>query len=60
MIEKKQKCDVAIVGAGVAGVCAAIASSRKGLKTIIIERHDFPGGVAVSAMNRFICGLYNP
>lgn len=59
MIEKKQKCDVAIVGAGVAGVCAAIASSRKGLKTIIIERHDFPGGVAVSAMNRFICGLYN-
>jgi len=59
MIEKKQKCDIAVVGAGVAGVCAAVASSRKGLKTIIIEKHDFPGGVAVSAMNRFICGLYN-
>ena len=59
MIQKKQKCDVAVIGAGVAGVCAAVASSRNGLKTVIIEKHDFPGGVAVSAMNRSICGLYN-
>ncbi|VAX38119.1 hypothetical protein MNBD_UNCLBAC01-1368 [hydrothermal vent metagenome] len=59
MIEQNQKCDVAIVGAGVAGVCAAVTASRNGLKTLLIEKHDFPGGVAVAGMNRFICGLYN-
>ena len=32
------KCDVLVVGAGPAGLGAAITSSKKGLKTILVEK----------------------
>lgn len=31
-------CDILVVGAGVAGLCSAIASARKGLNTVLIEK----------------------
>lgn len=42
--------DVAVVGGGPSGVCAAIAAARAGMKTVLLERHEYLGGVATAAM----------
>ena len=34
---QENKCDVLVVGAGPAGLGAAITSSKRGLKTILVE-----------------------
>lgn len=34
-------CDVCVVGGGPAGVCAAIAAARQGVKTILVEQGGF-------------------
>ena len=54
----KKKCDVLVVGAGVAGIGAAITSAQQGADTVLVEKNDFPGGTAVTGLHRFICGLY--
>ena len=51
-------CDVLIVGAGIAGVSAAISASRKGAKTILIEKNSYPGGTAIDCRLQQLCGLY--
>ena len=39
--------DVAVAGAGTAGVVAALAAARQGAKTILVERKGYPGGTVV-------------
>jgi len=51
-------CDVLVVGGGVAGVPAAVAASRAGARTVLVERESFFGGTGVTALHRYICGLY--
>jgi len=42
--------DVIVAGAGIAGVCSAIASAREGAKTILIDRYGFLGGMSTAGM----------
>ncbi len=40
--------DVVVIGAGNGGLAAATTASQKGLKTLMIEQHNLPGGFASS------------
>jgi hypothetical protein len=51
--------DVLVVGAGSAGIAAAVAAARKGASVVLLERHSFAGGKATGAEVGTICGLYN-
>ncbi|MCR5575730.1 MAG: NAD(P)/FAD-dependent oxidoreductase [Oscillospiraceae bacterium] len=42
------KFDVVVVGAGNAGMSAALQSQLLGFKTLLIEQHNLPGGAATS------------
>jgi thioredoxin reductase len=39
--------DVIVIGAGSAGLTAAANTSLRGLRSLVIEKHDFPGGLPV-------------
>lgn len=54
--EKKKQYDVVVVGGGMAGVCAAIASARHGAKTAIVQNRPVFGGNASSEVRMQICG----
>ena len=42
--------DVAIAGAGIAGIAAAIAAARQGKKVALIEKQTLIGGLATSGI----------
>ena len=42
--------DVVVCGGGPAGVMAATAAARAGAKTLVVERHGFPGGSSTAAL----------
>jgi len=48
--------DLAIVGGGLAGTCAAIAAAREGVKVVIIHDRPVLGGNASSEIRMWICG----
>ena len=56
---KKMKYDVVVIGGGVAGVSAAIAASRNGMKVAIVEKMGFFGGLAVGSYVVAMAGIYN-
>ena len=43
------KYDLAVVGAGPAGIGAALAAARQGLRVALVESCGFPGGVGTQA-----------
>jgi len=49
LIEKKY--DVVVIGAGPAGIAAAVKSRRLGLNTIIIENRDILGGIPLQCIH---------
>ena len=50
MIEFDKSYDVLVAGAGVAGVAAAVASARMGLRTALVEKTVLLGGLATSGL----------
>ncbi len=50
--------DLLVVGAGAAGVAAAVTAARAGLAVTVVERYGFCGGGAVAGMSGTVCGLY--
>ncbi|CAB4329245.1 MAG: FAD-dependent oxidoreductase [Actinobacteria bacterium] len=51
--------DVVVVGSGSAGSSAAIAASRSGARTLIIDRLPFIGGTSTGVLDTFY-GFYTP
>ena len=49
--------DVLVIGAGPGGLGAAVAAGRLGLKTLVVERYGFPGGVATVASCPYLMGF---
>lgn len=44
----RYEADIAVIGGGIAGVCAAAAAARSGAKVILVERFAVTGGVLTS------------
>lgn len=49
---------VLVVGAGSAGIAAAISSARTGKETLLVERQGAPGGMASNALVHTLCGFF--
>jgi glycine/D-amino acid oxidase-like deaminating enzyme len=53
-------CDVLVLGAGSAGLAAAVTAARRGASVILVERHGFAGGMGTASLVHTFCGLYLP
>jgi len=51
-------CDVAVVGAGVSGVPAAVAAARAGANVVLLEQKSIIGGTMCAGLGFPICGLF--
>ena len=49
-------CDLAVVGGGLAGMCAAISAARRGIKVVLMHERAVLGGNASSEIRMWICG----
>ncbi|MCL2675768.1 MAG: NAD(P)/FAD-dependent oxidoreductase [Firmicutes bacterium] len=47
------KTDIAIIGGGPAGLCAAIEAAKAGAKVLLLERDEFLGGQLVKQTHKF-------
>jgi len=56
LIEESHSLEVAVVGGGLAGVCAAIASARGGAKTALVQNRPVLGGNSSSEIRVPISG----
>lgn len=50
--------DVLIVGAGVSGIAAAVATVKNNKNVLLIDNHPYPGGAATAVEVGTICGLF--
>lgn len=58
MSSRVERCDVAVAGAGTAGIVAALAAARGGARVALIESSNRVGGIAIYGLHRFVCGLF--
>ncbi|YCM46537.1 FAD-dependent oxidoreductase [Verrucomicrobiaceae bacterium 227] len=52
--------DVAVIGGGSAGICAALAAARQGSSVALLEASHTLGGMGTRALVHTFCGLYHP
>ena len=57
--EKEYTFDVAVIGGGVAGLCAAVSAARHGAKTVLVQNRPVLGGNASSEIHVPINGSYH-
>ena len=50
LVEPHHSADVVVVGGGPAGMCAAIAAAREGVRVILVEQGAFCGGMATRGL----------
>jgi len=50
--------DVVVLGAGPAGLAAAVAAGRAGARVLLVERYGFAGGMGTAAGVTNFCGLH--
>ncbi|MCW5752163.1 MAG: FAD-dependent oxidoreductase [Alphaproteobacteria bacterium] len=53
------RCDIAVLGAGIAGVSAALEAARLGRKVALIDGAPQLGGQSVASVIGTFCGLYS-
>ena len=53
---QKHKVEFCIVGGGLAGMCAAVAAARHGVKTLLMHERPVLGGNASSEVRMWVCG----
>lgn len=53
------KSDIVVIGAGSAGITAAIAAARTGKSVTLVEKYGFPGGISTGVLDTFY-GFYTP
>ncbi|MBO6263215.1 MAG: FAD-dependent oxidoreductase [Clostridia bacterium] len=53
------KCDLCVVGGGIAGISAAITAARSGIKVVLIHERPVFGGNASGEIRMWICGVKN-
>ena len=57
--EHPGKYDLLVAGAGIAGMCAAVAAARNGLKTALVHDRAIPGGNNSSEVRVWLAGETN-
>jgi hypothetical protein len=50
--------DVIVLGAGSAGLAAAVTAARDGARVVVLERHGYAGGMGTASLVHTFCGLY--
>src|SRR5512139_3249891 len=53
---ERLKCDFAVIGGGIAGVCTAITAARAGVKVTLVQDRPVLGGNASSEVRLWILG----
>ena len=53
---RREEYEFAVIGGGLAGVCAAVAAARRGVKTVLVHARPVLGGNASSEIRMHICG----
>ena len=56
MFERELRADLCVVGAGMAGICVAIAAARRGVKVILVHDRPVVGGNASGEVRMWIRG----
>lgn len=52
----KYSADLCVIGGGLAGVCAAVAAAREGIKVVLMHERPVLGGNASSEIRMWVCG----
>lgn len=48
--------DLCVVGGGLAGLCAAVAAAREGIRVVLMQERPMLGGNASSEIRMWVCG----
>ena len=54
----KIETEFCVVGGGLAGMCAAVAAARHGVRTVLIHDRPVPGGNASGEIRMWVCGAH--